>query len=303
MVRIATVFGATGTSGSSVVHALLKDGIFKPRAVTRNANSESARKQAALGCEIAEAELADKEAVKRAVTGAECVFLVTIPFTAVSEVIQGTNVVDASKEAGVQFVVLSTLPHMSNLSHGKYSGSHWDDKAIIQKHLMASGLAHAGVGTGHFLENLSEKMAFGPLAGRYPLEKTDDGLVLHSFAKPEATYVQSWISRDMGPSVAALMANYASHLDEINGKTFVVATELSSQKDFAEHLSKGLGQPVQFDYVGSTGLEAVDNMFAFCVEFETYPGIEVPDRRLEKFGVKMGTVEEFARSVLLPRFA
>ena len=82
-------------------------------------------------------------------------------------------------------------------------------------------------------------MAFGPLAGRYPLEKTDDGIVLHSFAKPEAKYVQSWISRDMGPSVAALMANYASHSDEINGKTFVVATELSSQKDFAEHLSKG----------------------------------------------------------------
>ena len=59
-----------------MVHALLKDGIFKPRAVTRHANSESAKKLAALGCEIAEAELADKEAVKRAVTGAECVFLV-----------------------------------------------------------------------------------------------------------------------------------------------------------------------------------------------------------------------------------
>ena len=59
-----------------MVRALLKDGIFKPRAVTRNANSESAMKLAALGCEIAEAELADKDAVKRAVTGAECVFLV-----------------------------------------------------------------------------------------------------------------------------------------------------------------------------------------------------------------------------------
>ena len=58
------------------MHALLKDGSFKPRAVTRNANSESARKLAELGCEIAIADLGDKEAIKKAVSGAECVFLV-----------------------------------------------------------------------------------------------------------------------------------------------------------------------------------------------------------------------------------
>ena len=59
------------------MHALLKDGTFKPRAVTRNAKSESARKLAELGCEIAEADLGDKEAVKKAVEGAECVFAVS----------------------------------------------------------------------------------------------------------------------------------------------------------------------------------------------------------------------------------
>ncbi|KAL1683476.1 hypothetical protein EV122DRAFT_273126 [Schizophyllum commune] len=294
MSRIATVFGATGVTGSSVVHALLKDGTFKPRAVTRNANSESARKLAELGCEIAIADLGDKEAIKKAVSGAECVFLVTLPFTPLSEVVQGSNVVDASKEAGVKFFVFSTLPNMTVLSNGKYSGPHWDDKATIQKYLEASGLANASVGTGDFLENLHTK---------YPLEKTETGYKLHTFAQPHATYVHSWITRDMGPTVAALMKHYSTHSAEIIGKTFVVAVERSSVKDFAAHLSKGLGRPVEVDPVGKFGIDAVDNMFAFCTEFETYPGIEVPDRRLEKFGVKMGTVEEFVQDVFLHRFA
>ena len=78
MSRIATVFLATGVQGTSAVQALIKDGTFKPRAVTRNANSEAARALAALGAEVVEATYDDKEAIKRAVTGAECVFLVRI---------------------------------------------------------------------------------------------------------------------------------------------------------------------------------------------------------------------------------
>ena len=77
-----------GLIGTSVVQALLKDGTFKPRAVTRNANSDAGRSLAALGAEVVEALFDDKEALKRAVSGAECVFLVSssnihhIPLTA-----------------------------------------------------------------------------------------------------------------------------------------------------------------------------------------------------------------------------
>ena len=78
MSRIATVFLATGVQGTSAVQALIKDGTFTPRAVTRNANSDAARALAALGAEVVEATYDDKEAIKRAVTGAECVFLVRI---------------------------------------------------------------------------------------------------------------------------------------------------------------------------------------------------------------------------------
>ena len=54
---------------------------------------------------MVEVDTGDKDAVRRAVEGAECVFGVTVPFTPVPELVQGTNMVDASKEAGVRFFV------------------------------------------------------------------------------------------------------------------------------------------------------------------------------------------------------
>ncbi|TRM59446.1 NmrA-like family-domain-containing protein [Schizophyllum amplum] len=120
--RIATVFGATGLQGNSIVRALLKDGTFTPRVVTRDVNSGSAQVLAKLGCEIVAADLGDKEAVKKAVSGAECVFAVTFPFgSESSDLVQGINIVDASKEADVHFVTFSTVPNISESSNGKYT--------------------------------------------------------------------------------------------------------------------------------------------------------------------------------------
>lgn len=60
--------------GGSVITALLADGIFTPRAVTRSASSPAAQALLDRGCEVVEANLGDQEAVTRAVEGAECVF-------------------------------------------------------------------------------------------------------------------------------------------------------------------------------------------------------------------------------------
>ena len=94
MPRIATVFLATGlqgmyracfracglhlitSPGSSVIRALLKDGTFTPRAVTRDATSDAAQALLKQGCEVVEVQLDNKESVKKAVTGAEVVALV-----------------------------------------------------------------------------------------------------------------------------------------------------------------------------------------------------------------------------------
>lgn len=93
LTRIVTVFGATGNQGtavvdptilhhrvsrspigSSVVKALLADGTFTPRAVTRNPNSERALRLKQLGVEVVHGDLWDVPSLKSAMNGAEGVF-------------------------------------------------------------------------------------------------------------------------------------------------------------------------------------------------------------------------------------
>jgi hypothetical protein len=98
MTRIVTVVGATGKqgtkifvealrpyltsfwypSGSSVLNALVKDGTFKIRAVTRNPNSEKAKAIKAIGAEVVECNLFIKADLEKAFAGAEAVFAVCL---------------------------------------------------------------------------------------------------------------------------------------------------------------------------------------------------------------------------------
>jgi len=161
-VRITYLITSTGThgtilrTGSAVVDALLADKTFTPRAVTRNASSEVAKRLASIGAEVVVADLWDKESIKRALTGSECVFGVTNyydPSIAGSdvkgEVEQGKILIDAAKEVGVKFLVWSGLPHATNLSKGKYPGvHHFDNKAEVEEYLRQSGLPSATFHTG-----------------------------------------------------------------------------------------------------------------------------------------------------------
>ncbi|TRM63873.1 hypothetical protein BD626DRAFT_629649 [Schizophyllum amplum] len=288
--RIATVFMATGVQGSSAIRALLKDGTFTLRAVTRNANSEAAR---ALGCEVVEATFGDKDAIKKAVTGAECVFLVTMPFAELSEVNQGKNVIDACKEAGVKFVAFSTLPSVNDISGGKYTHAiHFDEKAKVQKYLEASGIACASICPGSFLENIHRGML------GCPFTKTDTGYELTTRERPGSSSIKTWTGHDMGPAVAALFTQYATRSAEIDKKTFVLGSQKATTEETAAELAKGLGAPVTVKHLGAMGVFPVDDMYDFSAEFEWFPGVEVPDKRLEALGVKVGSIEEFARTEL-----
>jgi uncharacterized protein YbjT (DUF2867 family) len=57
-----------------VIDTLLADKTFTPRAVTRNASSDAAKLLASRGAEVVEADLWDRESVKRALVGCEAVF-------------------------------------------------------------------------------------------------------------------------------------------------------------------------------------------------------------------------------------
>ena len=75
--NVITVLGATGTQGGAVARALLADGEFTVRAVTRNAAAPKARRLAELGAQVVEATLTDEDSLRQAFDGAYGAFLVT----------------------------------------------------------------------------------------------------------------------------------------------------------------------------------------------------------------------------------
>ncbi|KAL1727133.1 hypothetical protein EV714DRAFT_217883 [Schizophyllum commune] len=296
MPRIATVFLATGLQGSSVIRALLKDGTFTPRAVTRDAKSDAAQALLKQGCEVVEVQLDNKESVKKAVTGAEVVALITLPKfgpVGVPEVTQGTNIIDACKEAGVKFVSFSTLPSLSKMSNGKFTQAHhFDNKQVIQEYLEKSGLTYACIGPGSFMENILQGRRGADFA------KTETGYLMKTFEHPGTKVIQTWIGHDMGPAVTALFKNYTTRLAEIEKQTFVVGSGRVTAEEMAVELAKGLGKPVEVQHLDKSGMPPIDDMFACMAEHQWYPDIEIPDKRLESLGVKVATIAEFGATVL-----
>ncbi|CAI5513669.1 unnamed protein product [Closterium sp. Naga37s-1] len=153
---LIVVFGATGAQGSSVVAALLASGRYRIRAVTRHADSPRAAHLRDAKVEVAQADQADRQAVRAALDGAYGAFVVSAVRQRSSltprrglfrqarthrvtdyyslgarEVEVGKGVVEEARGAGVQHVVWSTLPHVHRLSKGQLNVPHFTNKAQV----------------------------------------------------------------------------------------------------------------------------------------------------------------------------
>lgn len=67
MSKTAVVFGSTGVQGGGVVQALLKDGVYKVRGVTRNPESSNATALASQGVEMVRADYDDTDSLAKAI--------------------------------------------------------------------------------------------------------------------------------------------------------------------------------------------------------------------------------------------
>ncbi|TRM59950.1 NmrA-like domain-containing protein [Schizophyllum amplum] len=282
MPRIATIFGSTGLQGMSPF-IFFCECRKQPRAVTRNASSAAARALAKIGCEVVEAAFDDNKAIKRAVAGAG-VFLVTFPLVDIPEITQGMNVIDAGKEAGVKFFAFSTLPSMSEMSNGKYKGIvHFDDEAIVQKHLEASGISCV------FICPVDLTYDISPTDDRQGTPSQLSGDWVQSVDARTTVSFYTWTGRDMGLTIKTLFAQDTTRLPEIDHETFVLGSLRGTVEEMAAELAKGLGKPVEIKRVQQSR-QLINDMW--------FPEVQVPDPRLEALGVKVGTVEEFAKTEL-----
>ncbi|MDP9794273.1 uncharacterized protein YbjT (DUF2867 family) [Catenuloplanes nepalensis] len=283
--KLITVLGATGAQGGGVARALLADGGFAVRAVTRDATSPKARALAALGAEVTEATLDDEATLRAAFDGAYGAFLVT-PYwehrSPERELAEVANLIAAAQAAGLQHVLWSTLEDTREaipagddrmpMLDGGYRVPHFDVKGGTADALFAkSGLPVTYLLMSFYWENL-----LGDLA---PQRDPDGTLALHLAMGDTA--VAGVSMDDLGAIVVRVLQQPA----ETIGTTVPVATEHLTGEEIADAFGTVLGEPVayrppthdQLRGFGFPGADELGNMFQYYAEFpESYLGRRDP---------------------------
>ncbi|KAF7293981.1 NmrA domain-containing protein [Mycena kentingensis (nom. inval.)] len=281
--RVVSVIGATGQQGSAVARALLKEGTFTPRAIARNPDSDAAKKLVAEGIEVVKGDSLDKASLVEAFRGSDAVFAFTVPIYPMSregpnELVQGKNIVDAAKEAGIKFVVMTGMPSILKLSGGKYKlALFYDLKEEVEEYLKASGIPNATLYLGAFLENMWK---FGDL------KKTPTGydLTIPRF-QPHEKQAFTWVDRDIPQCTLALLNAYnAGKVAEVNGRSFPVVN-------------------ANIPYGEVRGSPAFDEMYDAHAEYSgLYTATPVPNPGLVALGVRLGTISEFLEQEVKTRY-
>lgn len=163
--RVIVVTGATGLQGSAVTRHLIAHG-WRVRALTRNPRSKKAQEVGALGAELAQADMADRQTLTSVFAGAYGVFSVQNPMLSgvEGEIAQGKNVADAAKQAGVlHFVYSSAGPEMRGTGVPS-----WESKLMIADYIKSLGLPATIIRPMAFMELMTEKKFF-PQASTWDL--------------------------------------------------------------------------------------------------------------------------------------
>ena len=277
--KIIAVVGATGAQGGGMVRAILgdKDSQFSVRALTRNANTDKAKKLAALGAEVVEADVNDVESLKQAFAGAYGAFCVTFFWEHCSpeqEGAQARAMAEAARDAGLQHVIWSTLEdtrkwvpviddRMPTLME-KYKVPHFDAKGESDKVFEESGVPTTYLLTSFYWDNFI-------YFGSGPTKGPDGSLVLNIPMGDKK--LPGIAAEDIGKSAYGVFKKGS----EFIGKTVGIAGEHLTGAQMASAMSRALGQDVSYNAVPFDMFRGLDipgaadlgNMFQFKHDFES----------------------------------
>lgn len=245
MAKVLTVFGATGQQGGSVVHHVINDPDlskqFKVRAITRDTSKPAAQALRQKGAEVVKADADDRESLKQAVQGAHTVFAVTVSVyddkLYERELAQGKAIADAAVDAGAQYIIFSTLTHVSKGSEGKlHHTAHFDVKADVEEYIRSLPIKSAFFAPGTFMQNFTTVMA------PQPSPNGDGTYVIANFVSPDTELPLIDTVDDTGKWVGALL----TEPDKYKGKVFSAATRLYTYSEVAAVMTKSSGKTVNY---------------------------------------------------------
>ena len=154
MKKIA-ITGATGQGGRLVIEKLKARGVSEDVvAIVR-----SAAKAADLGVAVREADYTQPEKLEQALAGISTLLLISSNEIGQRRV-QHRNVISAAKEAGVQWIVYTSLLHADRSTITSLAEEHLDTEAALKE----SGIAYTLLRNGWYTENYTGSVA-GAVAG------------------------------------------------------------------------------------------------------------------------------------------
>jgi len=260
--KIIAVIGATGSQGKGVVNALVNEGSFKVRAITRNPQNYSGKAD-----EAVKADLTDINSLKEAFKGVHGVFVVTNFWEGADEVAQGKTAIEAAIDVGVNHFIWSTLPDVEKISNGKFDVPHFTGKAKVDELIKVAGFEnYTFVQPPFYFQNLTGMM------GAQPQQDGSMGWTLPIDPTKKAIHMSD--INDLGKVVAGAFL----HPEKTgNGSYLSLATELNSFNDILSFY-KANGKDYSFNQVPvevfSTFFEGAGEIAQMLAYFEkhTYMG-------------------------------
>lgn len=248
MSKLLVIFGATGQQGGSVLNFVLNDPELSKqytiRAISRDVNSKASRDIVSKGIEVVSADPNDESTLRPALNGAYATFAMTFPDfndmanTRTRESRQGRAIADAAVAENVQYMIFSTLPHVSKMSGGKYTKVQgFDGKAEAEEYIRTLPIKSAFFAPGSFMQNFNGGMKPRPVGdGTYSISR---------HCTPETKLPLIDTAGDTGKWVGAFLASP----NKFVGKTFCAATRLYTLTEQAEILSKATGKIVVYKQI------------------------------------------------------
>ncbi|KAK4704607.1 hypothetical protein P7C70_g1600, partial [Phenoliferia sp. Uapishka_3] len=301
---LVVVLGATGAQGGSVCRALLADGTFRVRAITRKPESEASKELLRLGAEVfkvtvslfaslswrvelmkstlSQADINVASDLDRAFAGSSSLFALTdcwdpeLKGSTDAEFAQGKGIADAATKAGVELVVYSGGPVVKlpcPMCNGEFifDPAHSSNLMILWR-LLAKTL----------VQEYFRKQAFKCITvnlgwymtnwvSLFPPRIAEDGKTV-DFAYPifDETFEFPMVATeiDTGPVVLGLLKSP----ERFWGKVFYLASEWVTLPQIAAAYSRATGQPAKWTFVPKGDYDFVSgnsewtNMNRYCVD-------------------------------------
>lgn len=192
--KTIVVLGATGQQGGAVARALATDGRWRIRTISRNPDSDAARRIAASGMEVVAGDMDDAASLGRAFDDAYGVFSVQgTDQGGEVETRRGIDVADAAKATGIAHFIYSSVGGADRRS----GVPHFESKWRVEEHVRDVGVPASIVRPAFFMDNLTKPSmrflliallrAYVPKAKPLQMIAVEDigKWVAHAFAHPE----------------------------------------------------------------------------------------------------------------------